>query len=178
MAHPHTITLLRRDSIANLRRAIRESDDEEQKTRLRAIISIKEGSTRTEAARAFVVSRTSVISWIAAYNEGGVAALKMSKGGRPEGNPVWDTAIFDALAKEIDKGGRYWSAPLMQEWIREHYEKDIPGNTVWYHVKGLSYSYKSARPHPHKGNAEAQQAFKKGASHPFSRKSAHRVRKT
>jgi transposase len=169
---------LRQDSIADLRRAIRESDDEKQKTRLRAIISIKEGSTRTETARTFVVSRTSVISWIAAYNEGGVAALKMSKGGRPEGNPVWDTAIFDDLAKEIDKGGRYWSAPLMQEWINQHYEKNVPETTVWYHIKGLSYSYKSARPHPHQGNTEAQEAFKKGASHLSLRRSMRRARKT
>lgn len=152
-----------RDSAAALRKAVASSDDEAQKTRIRTILHIKEGATHTAAARRFVVSRTSVISWISAYNKGGVAALLMSKGGRPEGNPRWDRTIFDALAKELDTGGRYWSVPLMVEWIKEKYKKDIPENTVWYHMTDLDYSYKSARPHPCKGNKEAQEAFKKGA---------------
>ena len=88
----------------------------------------------------------------------------MSKGGRPEGNPTWDRAIFDELIKEIDKGGRYWSVPLMHEWIKEKYKKEIPENTVWYHVTGLDYTYKSARPHPMQGDTAKQDAFKKGVS--------------
>jgi transposase len=88
----------------------------------------------------------------------------MSKGGRPEGNPKWNTALFDNLVKEIDKGGRYWSIPLMVEWLKEHYKENVPENTVWYHLKRLNYSHKSARPHPYKGNKERQETFKKGAS--------------
>lgn len=164
MAHSETIALAERDSIAQLRTALRTSIDEAQKTRLRAIIGIKEGTSRREMARILVVSRTSVISWILAYNTGGIPALTMSKGGRPEGNPTWDTAIFDALTKEIDKGGRYWSVPLMQEWIKEKYHKEIPENTVWYHMTDLDYTYKSARPHPMKGDLAKQDAFKKGVS--------------
>ncbi len=166
MAHP--IALRRGESIASLRQTIKESGDEAQKARLRAIINLKEGATRVEVAKRFVVDTDSLTAWVKAYNKGGTAALKMSKGGRPEGNPKWDTKIFDALAKEIDKGGRYWSVPLMQQWIKEHFKKDVPGNTVWYHVTNLDYSYKSARPHPYKGDALKQEAFKKGALRPPS----------
>jgi len=161
MAHP--ISLRGRDSVAELRRKIKASGDEAQKARIRAIINIKEGATRVEVARRFVVDTDSVTAWVKAYNKGGVAALAMSKGGRPEGNPRWDAKIFDSLVKEIDRGGRYWSVPLMRQWIEEHFKKNIPENTVWYHVTGLDYSYKSARPHPYKGNTEKQEAFKKGA---------------
>jgi transposase len=171
MAHTHTIALVERDNVAELRRAIRTSGDEAQRTRLRAIIGIREGESHTAMARLLVVSRTSIIAWIKAYNTDGVSGLAMSKGGRPEGNPRWDSAIFDDLAREIDKGGRYWSVPLMQEWIREKYEKEIPGNTVWYHVTDLDYTYKSARPHPMKGDTATQEAFKKGVS---QRQSARR----
>lgn len=158
------LSLSTRDSVAQLRHAVASSGDEAQKTRIRAIIRLREKATRAAVARDFVVDRDTVTNWIAAYNKGGVPALKMSKGGRPEGNPTWDTAIFDALIKEIDKGGRYWSVPLMQEWIKEQYEKEIPENTVWYHVTGLDYTYKSARPHPMKGDPKKQDAFKKGVS--------------
>lgn len=156
-----TIQLRARDSASDLKRALKESRDADQKTRIRAIINIKEGATKTKTAKRFVVSRTSVVSWVVAYNEGGVAALAMSKGGRPEGNPIWEASIFEMLAKEIDKGG-YWSIPRMQEWISQQYKKDIPEQTVWYRMDQLNYSYKSARPHPVQGNREKQESFKKG----------------
>lgn len=158
-----TIQLQARDSVPDLKRALKESADAEQKNRIKAIINIKEGATKLATAKRFVVSRTSVVSWVTAYNEGGVEALMMSKGGRPEGNPKWDTALFDDLSKEIDKGG-YWSVPRMREWIKEKYKKDIPEQTVWYHMDQLNYSYKGARPHPMQGDKEKQNAFKKGGS--------------
>lgn len=95
--------------------------------------------------------------------------LISNKGGRPEGNPKWDTAIFDALVKEIDTKKGYWSIPRMQQWIREHHKKEIPEQTVWYRMDKLNYSYKSARPHPVQGNKEKQEAFKKGVSFRSSR---------
>lgn len=164
----HILTIRERDSIADLRGAIKESNNEAQKTRIRAIVALKEGKTRTAVAQSLVVSRTSVVSWITLYNKGGTAALKLGVGGRPEGNPVWDASPFEDLAKEIDKGG-YWSVPKMQEWLIRHKKVDIPEQTVWYRMEQLGYSYKSARPHPMQGNKEAQDAFKKGGlSHSWS----------
>jgi transposase len=158
-----TIQLNAHDSVHALRQALKESTDAEQKTRIRAIINLKEGATKTAVAQQFAVSRTSIVSWTTTYNTGGVAALTMSKGGRPEGNPKWDTSIFEDLTKAIDKGG-YWSIPKRQEWISAHYKKDIPEQTVWYHMDRLKYSYKGARPHPVQGNKDKQESFKKGAS--------------
>lgn len=159
-----TIQIRAHESVHDLKQALRKSHDADQKTRIRAIINLKEGATKTATAKRFVISRTSIISWVTAYNKGGVEALLMSKGGRPEGNPIWDTSLFEALAKEIDKGG-YWSIPKMQEWISDHYKKEIPEQTVWYRMDQLSYSYKGARPHPIQGNKAKQEMFKKGASH-------------
>jgi transposase len=69
--HPH-------ESIDELRRVVRTSDDEAQKTRIRAIIELREGATRREVARRTVVDSDTITNWIKAYNRGGVAALKMS----------------------------------------------------------------------------------------------------
>ena len=163
---PHILKLKPHDSVEILRQAIKDSDDESHKTRLRAIVCIKEGMSHTATANRFVVCRTSIVSWMNRYNEGGIAALKMSKGGRPEGRTKWEGSIFDALVKEIDARRTYWSVPLMRTWIKETYKQDIPEQTIWYRIHRLKYSYKSARPHPYQGNAEKQEAFKKGGSSP------------
>lgn len=151
------------DSVARLERAVSTSDDEKQKTRLRAILAFKAGVKQKEVAKQFVIHRETLARWVTAYNEGGIEALKMSRGGRPEGNPKWDKKIFEALAKKIKKGGQYWSVPLMREWIQKRYRVEIPENTVWYRVRDLGFSHKSARPHPYLGDRKRQDAFKKGA---------------
>lgn len=163
-----TIAVAERDSLAGLRKAVKKSDDEAQKNRIRAIIALKEGKTKTAVAESFAVSRTSLISWVALYNADGTEALKLGEGGRPEGNPKWDAGPFEALGKELEKGG-YWSVPKMQGWLAEKKKLDIPQQTVWYRVRQLSYSYKSSRPHPARGSEEAREAFKKGASRNASR---------
>lgn len=161
------IPLCARDSAQELKQALKTSRDAEQKVRIRAIIAIKEGVAKKEIAKRFLLSRTSVVAWVTAYNEGGVEALVMRKGGRPEGNPKWDASVFEALASEIDKGG-YWSIPRMKAWLKDHHDQAIPEQTVWYRMDKLKYSYKSARPHPVQGDKERQESFKKGASSHFS----------
>ncbi len=160
---PKTFAVAERDSLAALRQAVKGSDDEAQKNRIRAIIGLKEGKTRTAVAASFAISRTSLVSWVSRYNGGGTEALKLGKGGRPEGNPKWDASPFEALTKAIDKGG-YWSVPKMQEWLATKKKLDVPQQTVWYRVRKMSYSHKSARPHPAQGDRGKQDAFKKGGS--------------
>jgi transposase len=157
----HFTPVADRHTIAELRTAMKKSRDEGQKTRLRAIIAAKAGASRNDIVVLLSVSDHSVTNWVGAYNEGGIDALKTNTGGRPKGSGlVWTDDCFTALGKEIDKGG-YWSIPRMQEWLREHHQKDIPEQTVWYRMDKLKYSYKSARPHPVQGNREKQDNFKK-----------------
>ena len=156
-----TIHITKRETIASLRKKIKESDDEMQKTRIRGIIRVKQGAKKKAVAEEFVVDRITVLNWVKAYNAGGTERLKMSRGGRPEGNPKWDTALFDALIIHIDTHPGYWSIPKMRVWLKKKYEKEIPDGTIWYHLKQRKYSYKSGRPHPYKGNRKAQAAFKK-----------------
>ena len=156
------IQVLNHDTEAELRKKLGEASDEAYKTRLKAIIGAKQGKKRYEIVSQITVDPKSVTTWLQKYNESGTDALKSNKGGRPEGNPKWDTSIFDDLAKEIDKGG-YWSIPRMQEWLSKHKKKDVPEQTVWYRMDQLNYSYKSSRPHPMQGNKEKQESFKKGA---------------
>lgn len=139
-----------------------KSSDDGQKLRLRAIINIKKGKLMKQVSEELVVSEKSLGVWLSRYNEKGIDALASNKGGRPEGNPKWDTAIWDTLGKTVKTTGGYWSIPKMQEWIQNKYKKVIPEQTVWYHLDKLGFSYKSSRPHPYKGDHERQESFKKG----------------
>lgn len=156
-----SLSVVAHDSPEELRALLARTRDEGYRKRIRGIIRILEGSPHGEVAKALGASRTSVCSWISKYNRDGYIGLAPDKGGRPEGNPKWDTMIFNDLAKEIDAKGGYWSIPRMQEWLTAHCAVNIPGQTVWYHLDQLGYSYKSARPHPLKGDKERQKAFKK-----------------
>ena len=157
------ISLVNNHSVAELQDNIKNSRDEGQKTRLRVILGIKRGKLRQEVAKDLNLNIDTITDTVKRYNGKGVAGLIVSKGGRSEGNPKWNTKIFYDLVKEIDKQDRYWSVPIMMEWIKKKKKKDIPYNTVWYHLKNLNYSYKSARPHPYLGDRKKQNAFKKRA---------------
>ena len=136
----------------------KESKDEVQKTRIRAIINIKKGKTRSDIVELLSVSRDTVTNWVVTYNEKGVEGLRTNNGGRKEGNPKWDTSIFNKLGIEIDTKKGYWSIPKMCTWIKKNEKVDIPQETVWYHMHTLeNYTYKSARPHPMKGDKDKQE---------------------
>lgn len=140
-----------------------KSPDEGQKLKLRAIINLKKGKRVKQVSEELLVSRQSLSSWQKLYNEKGVDGLLTNKGGRKEGNPTWNTAIFTALTDNVKEKGGYWSVPKMQEWIEKKYCKVIPLQTIWYHLCLLEFSYKSSRPHPYKGDIQRQESFKKGA---------------
>ena len=157
------IQLIHKNTLGVLKKEIKKTKDEKYKTRLKAILSVKSGRTRKETAEALVVSLKSVTGWVKAYNKDGLRGLKSKKTGRPKGKVEWDAAIFEKLAKAIDKSKQYWSIPLMQQWLREEEKKDIPESTLWYRIRQLGYSNKSSRPYPYQGDKEKQEEFKKGA---------------
>ena len=159
----HHRALVQHHTLAELKDAMTTTHEPFQKTRLKAIFLRAHGKTPQEIAQQLLVSDRSVTEWILRYNKGGIIALRTKPSGRPEGNPLWDKSLFNALAKEVDKGG-YWSIPRMQEWLKKHHDKDIPEQTVWYRMDQLKYSYKSSRPSPIGGDTEKRTAFKKGAS--------------
>ena len=151
-------------TVPELQAILKQSNDEGQKTPVRVILGIKKGRLRKEMAESLSLNIDTITNTVRRYNEQGIDGLKTNKGGRPEGNPTWDRNIFDDLAKAIDSQKKYWSIPLMMEWIKKTKGKEIPYSTVWYRVHSLNYSYKSSRPHPYLGNKDKQTSFKKGAS--------------
>ena len=149
-------------NIKELELFIKSTRSISEKNRAKAIIRSINIENKQEIANDYSVSVRSIQSWIHNYLQSGTIALKDNQGGRPVGTNKWSDEIFIELCKEIDKGGKYWSIPIMSAWIQEKYQTDIPLGTIWYRISHNNYTFKSARPHPMLGNKEKQELFKKG----------------
>lgn len=156
------IPLADKHSYAELKSLLAKNKDELMKTRIKILLLIKQSFSRKDISERLRVNIDTITDVVKRYNKNGIDSLKTNKGGRPEGNPVWDSKIFEKLIKDIDKQDQYWSIPKMQEWIQKHYKKSIPEQTVWYRMNKMNnFSYKSSRSHPYLGNKEKQGVFKK-----------------
>jgi transposase len=157
------IQLQNNHSYKELKDLLSKNKDELMKTRIRILLLIKKGLLRKTIADQLSVHIDTIADVIRRYNKNGLESLKTNKGGRPEGNPKWDKQIFEDLKKEVNKQKEYWSIPKMVTWISTNKKQQIPETTVWYHMtsKTLNMSYKSARPHPQKGDRVKQEDFKK-----------------
>lgn len=153
-----------RDSIEDLKKEIKKTNDEKYKTRLKAMLLLKKKKKRKEVAEILVAGERTVTAWVGIYNKDGTEGLKTKPTGRPKGKEKWKNEIFEKLTKEIDKSDKYWSVRLMCKWIKKEEKEDVPESTVWYRVTQIGYSNKSSRPYPYKGDKEKQDSFKKGAS--------------
>jgi transposase len=159
------IKIKNKHTIQELENFILSCTDKEQKKKVQAILQIRQGKTRADMARKYSVKANTVTDWIKRYNEKSLKGLETNKGGRPEGNPKWENAHFDALVKEINKQDKYWSLALMSEWLETTYKDTVPLSTVWYRMTQSGYSHKSSRPSPYLGDTKKQEEFKKKWAH-------------
>jgi len=159
---PRKITLENHHTNDELEKEIKSTRDGRYRLRVQAILLAQEGLKSHEISEQLKIATVSFFKWKRWYNEKGLVGIKeVSQGGRPEGNPKWDNAIFEALYEKLDLMQEYWSVPKMQEWIIEHYNVEIPTSTIEYRLKVNGYSFKSSRPNPYKGDKEQQASFKK-----------------
>ena len=135
--------LCEHDSLEDIHAASTQTRDPILRVRQKAILLRRRGKSPREIAESLLVTNRAVRTWVLLYNTGGMPGLVPEPPGRIEGNPKWDAAVFEALAREIDNGG-YWSIPRMQEWLMTHKKIAIPEQTVWYRMDQLGYSYKSS----------------------------------
>lgn len=162
------ISLKQTHTLRQLSAILNKTKEPLERNRIKVLIEIKKGKTKAEVAETFKMERGTIIDWIKAYNTSGLKGLKTNKGGRAEGNPVWNDTIFAKLITQIDKQDQYWSIPLMQQWILKKYKKEIPEQTVWYRMyKMNNFSCKSSRPTPYLGDKKEQNVFKKKAYQVF-----------
>jgi len=163
MAKP--ITLNRQHTTEELDHEIRRTRDGRYRLRLQAIVLVMEGLNAQTITERLKIGRDTFFRWVKWYNEKGLDGIKeVSKGGRPDGNPKWDDAIFEALFAKLDVMEEFFSVPKMAAWIESEYGVNIPERTIHARLKVGGYSFKSSRPNPYKGDHDLQAGFKKTES--------------
>jgi transposase len=103
------------------------------------------------------------------YNAGGPEALGDRRHGNPGAAPLLDaagqTALGEALAAPPADGG-LWTGPKVAQWLSNRLERSVAPQVGWVYLRRLGYTPHRPRPHHAHGDAEAQEAFKKGGLPP------------
>ena len=150
----------------DLRRFARSSRDAKQVRRLLALAVIRDGGSRTEAARIGGVGLQIVRDWVLRFNAEGPDGLKdiRSKGHRRRLAPDQLTALAEIAETGPDRakdGVVRWRRVDLKRMIEERFGVVYHERTIGKLLKQLGFSHISARPRHPGQKAETIAAFKK-----------------
>ncbi len=149
-------------SVEELRDAARWEHRGKVRARLLAMAHLLEGGERGATARQFGMSRNVLRIWVGRYNATGIAGLVDRHGG---GAPARLTAEQRAVLKERVLAG----ADLERDAIVAYRILDIRALARYSHggmhrvLRAIGCAWLMPRPHHPKGDAEAQDEFKKNS---------------
>ncbi len=156
-------------SAAELRTLARREKDPRAASRMYAIAHALEGLSRAEAARLAGMERQALHDAVVRYNAEGVAGLHDRPKGRrrPVLNDAEGAALVDLVLAGPDlirHGRTEWTLPALAEEIANLWGKSLHPASLSRVLRRLGLSKQKTRPRHPQANAEAQEAFKKGAS--------------
>lgn len=163
---------LRTDFDASLVRiAARKSKDGAQARRLLALAAIYEGASRTEAARIGGVTVQIIRDWVVKFNASGPAGLIDRKApGQPSRlSPAHRVALVETVERgpiPAVHGVVRWRVIDLVQWLWDEFSVSVSKQTLSRELRALGYRKLSSRPKHHAQDAEAIEAFKKGAFPP------------
>jgi transposase len=133
-----------------------------------AIAHALEGLSRAEAARLAGMERQALHDAVVRYNAEGVAGLHDRPKGRrrPVLNDAEGAALVDLVLAGPDlirHGRTEWTLPALAEEIAHLWGKGLHPASLSRVLRRLGLSKQKTRPRHPQANAEAQEAFKKGA---------------
>jgi len=156
-------------SAGELRALARREKDPRAASRMYAIAHALEGKSRAEAARLAGMERQALHDAVVRYNAEGLAGLH----DRPKGHrrPVLDeeegAALKDLVlaGPDLARHGRTeWTLPALAEEIARLWGKRLHPASLSRVLRRLGLSKQKTRPRHPQADAEAQAAFKGGAS--------------
>jgi len=165
---------------AGLRAAARDSKDAGQTRRLLALAAIRDGATRTEAARIGGVTLQIVRDWVMKLNAHGPAGLIDRKApGQPR---RLDDTHRAALAAAVESGPIAavhgvvrWRIVDLCQWLHDEFRVSVSEQTLSRELRELGYRKLSARPRHHAQAEGAIEAFKKTSPRAWTRSRASRA---
>lgn len=163
-----------------LRRLARCSRDAKQVRRLLALATIRDGGSRTEAARIGGVGLQIVRDWVVRFNAEGPAGLIDRKA--PGKAPTLTREQRAALAGVVEAGPEPWRDGVVRwrlvdlvQWLWEEFRVSVSETTVGRELRALGFRKLSARPRHYAQDPEAAEAFKKVSRSAWTR-SGPRIR--
>jgi transposase len=149
-----------------LRRLARASRDAKQVRRLLALAAIRDGGSRTEAARIGGVGLQIVRDWVVRFNAEGPEGLIDRKA--PGKMPSLNAAQRAALARAVEDGPEPWRDGVVRwrlidlvQWLWEAFGVSVSETTVGRELRALGFRKLSARPRHYAQDPESAEAFKK-----------------
>jgi len=158
---------LRKDySAADLQALARKVRDAKQARRLMALAGIRDGLSRTEAARIGLMDRQTLRDWVHRFNAQGPDGLIDHKS---PGRQAKLTAEQRATLREVVTAGPdpeidgvvRWRCSDLVKLIKERFDVDYHVNSIGKLLHSLGFSHVSARPRHPKQDPETIAAFKK-----------------
>jgi transposase len=155
-------------SSGELRRRARASRDAKQVRRLLALAAIRDGGSRSEAARVGGVGLQIVRDWVLRFNAEGPEGLVDRKA--PGKAPTPNAEQRAALARAVEEGPQPWRDGAVRwrlidlvQWLWEAFGVSVSETTVGRELRALGFRKLSARPRHYAQDPEAAEAFKKAS---------------
>ncbi len=149
-----------------LRRLAKGTKDAAQARRLLALAEIRDGGSRSDAARVGGVGLQTVRDWVLRFNARGPAGLIDGKA--PGNASKLDDLQREALADMVERGPIpaihevvRWRLADLAHWIWEEFGISLSETTVGRELRALGYRKISARPRHFAQNELAIDDFKK-----------------
>jgi transposase len=166
-------------SIDEIRDFARKSKNVAQARRLLAIAAVREGASRTEAARIGGMDRQTLRDWVIRFNEKGPGGLINVPS--PGGPAKLADAHKAFLARIVEEGPvpaihgvvRWRACDLIMQ-VHEEFGLSVSDHTIYRALKELGFAHLSVRPKAYKQDAEKIDEFKKKTLPPAWRRSARR----
>ena len=158
----NTVKIEIKETIDELKKLIKQSDDIKVKERLQVLYLLKSGQVTTlKALSQFLVKDTSTLfRWLKQYKKGGLAKLLTIY--KPSGKPSSIPAnIIENLQQKLQEPTGFNSYQKIQEWLKNEHQLDV-GYFVVYRVvrRLLKAKPKVPRPTSSKQDKAAVQRFK------------------
>ena len=145
---------------ADVDRRFEETSDVREQERLQAVRLAESGHhTYAEIARIVGRSTTTLQTWFAKLEAGGVDGLLERSGGPGRTSEIGTPKIQKALQKGL-REGRWMSEPQLAAWLEERHGIRLKPRSLYYWIKKCAGALKVPRPVHTKKDAAQAAAFK------------------
>ena len=153
-------------SADELRELARQTHDAKQARRLLALAGVRDGLSRSEAARIGAMDAQALRRWVVVFNADGPDGLvNTPPPGRP---PKLSEAQKQEIARLVDAGPDperdgvvRWRCVDLQQIIHQRYGIELAENSIGRLLKELGFAHVSARARHPRQDPEAVEVFKK-----------------